>query len=135
DSVLVRVHLCQSVLVCLRLSRSVLDRLRLCQSALVLFRLRGSVLVRVCLCLSVFVCAVHSSARPLELITSIPLVRARQVDFQDNLGWVAQNMDGASLVDFQNPQTPRLVRQFSPDFMQPLFLKVLADEAKLVTAD
>lgn len=125
---MVYVSLCQSVSISFDIRRPVFARAspsRLCMS----------VIVRVGLCLSVSVCAFIAGARPLDLATSIPLVRARQIAFQNNLGWLAQNMDGAALVDFANPVKPRLVRQFPPDFMQPLFLKILPDQNRLVTAD
>jgi len=71
----------------------------------------------------------------LELVTSVPLVRAREVVFDGDFAWVAQNMDGATLLDVTDPAKPRVVRQFSPEEMQPLSLTMLTEDNLLVSAD
>jgi len=76
-----------------------------------------------------------ASAASLDLATSVPLVRARQIEFFGDLGYVAQNMDGAALVDFRDPASPHLLRQFPPEVMQPLFFRVYPSQKRLFSAD
>ena len=112
-----------------------LHLLYLCHYVPVRVSLCLSWLVRVVICVPLLAVAAAGLSAPLDLVTSIPLIRARQVVFQGDLGWVAQNMDGAALVDFSDPAHPRLVRQFPPEFMQPLFWQVFHEEKRLVSAD
>ena len=83
-----------------------------------------------------FLLAVASTpAAPLELVTSVPLERARSVTVAGQHLWVSQNFHGAALFDLHDPAAPRLVRKFSPQEMQPVYLKPLPADNLLLSAD
>lgn len=74
-------------------------------------------------------------AGEIDLVTSVPLRQARQVEFQGDFAWVAQNLEGAALLNVSVPDRPELVRQFPPDVMQPLYFRIFPEDNRLISAD
>lgn len=70
----------------------------------------------------------------LHETASVPIAKAREIEFLGDTAIVSQNFDGMSLVDVANPEKPRLRRHFGPELVQPLFIKAI-EPGLLVVAD
>ena len=73
------------------------------------------------------------SAKLVNLST-VPLIKAREVVVTGNVAWVAQNLDGMTAVDISRPGKPRIVKSFGSDRIQPLGLTTIAP-SHLIIAD
>ena len=93
--------------------------------------------MRVILFLSALILLILDSAQAagLDLVTSMPLYRVRQVAVDGDLAWAAQNFEGGALLDVSDPARPRVRQRFSPAEMQPMFFKPLPDDKLLLCAD
>lgn len=91
--------------------------------------------MRILLSLICVLLTVPGVAARLELVTSVPLATARQITFDGDLAWVAQNFEGATLLDIADPTAPRVVKRFSPEDMQPLFFRAVPEDDLLICAD
>lgn len=74
-------------------------------------------------------------AGQLDLVTSVPVIQARQIEFQGDYAWVAQNLEGATLLDVSAADRPRIVRRFPPEAMQPLYFRIFHEDNRLISAD
>jgi hypothetical protein len=70
----------------------------------------------------------------LVQIASVPVAKAREITFLGDHAFVSQNLEGMTLVHIADPRNPRIVRQFEPGMMQPLFAKAL-EPSMLLVAD
>lgn len=79
----------------------------------------------------------RAGAARLELVTSVSLTgaKSRQVTFDGDYAWVAQNFDGATLLNIADPAAPQVVHHYPGEVMQPLYLQALPDENLLISAD
>jgi len=64
----------------------------------------------------------------------IPLKGARSITFDGTKAFVCQNFSGLSVLDISSPETPKLVRHYPPEILQPLHAEIMPEHV-LVAAD